>query len=176
VSENEAKLFYDQQKDEHRLALIALADETQGKAAIARLNSGAKFADVAREMSIDPGARSRRRDPGWVSYGQLPSRSRRTRAAQAGEHTTRSPSRRHYVFSLLETRPRKNRRRSTRTRPTSSRCSRTEEGRAGLAVPGRPQEAVRLKLEGRVGRGRREGPRAPDSLARWLVTDPNAPA
>ena len=35
--ESEAKLFYDQQKEEHRLAVIALADETQGKAALTRL-------------------------------------------------------------------------------------------------------------------------------------------
>jgi len=73
VSESEARIFYDAQKEENRLAVIALADEATARNALAKLEAGTSFAEVAKAMSVDPNAaRSGGEIPGWITLGQLP--------------------------------------------------------------------------------------------------------
>jgi hypothetical protein len=177
VSESEAKLFYDQQKDEHRLAVIALADETQGKAAITRLNSGAKFAVVAREMTIDPGARSTGGEiPGWVTFGQLPVEVEKELAPlKPGEHTNAiSQPQGTYVFALLETRPRKD---PPPFEQNKADIIKMLENRKKGALVSQYLSGLKkqyaLKLDGPGWTVVDEKVLVlPDSLARWLVTDP----
>jgi hypothetical protein len=110
VTEAEAKLFYDAQQTEHRLAVILAMDDAVAKAALARLAAGDKFADVAKSLSQDPSsAPSGGEIPGWISLGQLPPEIEKALTPlKVGEHTGAIPQRTgSYIFSVLETRPRK---------------------------------------------------------------------
>ena len=110
VTEAEAKLFYDSQQTEHRLAVILAMDDAVSKTALARLAAGEKFADVAKAVSQDPStAQTGGEIPGWLSLGQLPPEVEKAIAPlKVGEHTGAIPQRTGaYIFSVLETRPRK---------------------------------------------------------------------
>jgi parvulin-like peptidyl-prolyl isomerase len=110
VSESEARIFYDAQKEENRLAVIALADEATAKSALAKLEGGTAFAEVAKAMSVDPNAaRSGGEIPGWVTLGQLPLDVEKA-VARSRSASTRGSSR-------------------SRTARTSSRCSRSGRAR-----------------------------------------------
>jgi len=177
VSEAEAKLFYEQQKEEHRLAVITLADETQAHAAITRLDSGVKFAQVAGEMSIDPGARSTGGEiPGWVTYGQLPIEVEKELAPlKPGQHTgVIVQPQGTYVFSLLESRPRKDPPAFDQNKADIIKM--LENRKKGALVSqylGGLKKQYALKLEGPGWTTVDEKILVlPDSLARWLSTDP----
>lgn len=110
VTEAEAKLFYESQKDEHRLAVILATDEAVAAGAIQRLDAGEKFADVAKAMSQDPGTSPEGGEiPGWLTLGQLPPEVEKAIAPlKVGQHTRAIPQRTgSYIFTVLETRPRK---------------------------------------------------------------------
>lgn len=177
VSETEAKLFYDSQKDEHRLGVIMVTDEKMGASAIQRLDAGEKFADVAKSTSLDPGAASTGGEiPGWITLGQLPPDVEKAVAPlKPGQHTgiiaQRTGS---YIFGVHETRP--------RTNPPAFEENKAEivkmlENRKKGAIV----DAYLVGLKAKYGL-KLEGPGwatvndkmlvLPDSLARYLGTDP----
>jgi peptidyl-prolyl cis-trans isomerase C len=177
VSESEAKLFYEGQNDEHRLAVIAVPDVNSGKAALDRLERGEKFAEVAKTASIDPNARQSGGEiPGWVTLGQLPVDVEKAVAPLApGQHTglIEQPNG-SYIFAMLEKRPRKN--------PPPFEANKAdivkmlENRKKGALVAqylGGLKKQYALKLEG-DGWPTVENKVLvlPDSLARWLATDP----
>lgn len=178
VSEAEAKLFYDSQKEEHRLAVILAVDEAVAKTAIARLDAGGKFADVAKATSQDPGTAPNGGEiPGWLTFGQLPPEVEKALLPlKVGEHTGAIPQRTgSYIFALLESRPRKD--------PPPFEANKQgvitmlESRKKGAIVDA---YLLGLKREYRVTV---DGPgwtvlndkmlALPDSLARLLATDPH---
>ena len=177
VSESEARLFYDAQKDEHRLAVIALSDETQAKGALTLLDSGKPFAEVAKDMSIDPNARQTNGEiPGWVTFGQLPVEVEAALTPlKVGQHTGAiTQPQGTYIFALLETRPRKDKPAFDANKEQIVKM--LEDRKKGALVA---QYLTGLKKQYAL---KLEGPgwqvvgdkvlSLPDSLARWLPTDP----
>jgi len=177
VSESEARIFYDAQKEENRLAVIALADEATAKSALAKLGAGTAFAEVAKGMSVDPNAaRSGGEIPGWVTLGQLPLDVEKAVAPlKVGEHTgvVVQPNG-SYIFALLEKRPRKD--------PPPFDQNKEEivkmlESRKKGALVAQYLGGLKKQYELKV-----DGPgwavvgdkvlQMPDSTARWLATDP----
>jgi parvulin-like peptidyl-prolyl isomerase len=177
VSESEARIFYDGQNEEHRLAVIALADEASAKAALARLDAGTPFAEVAKTMSIDPNAaRTGGEIPSWVTLGQLPLDVEKAIAPlKPGEHTgVIAQPNGSYIFTLLEKRPRKDPPPFDQNKQEIVKM--LESRKKGALVAqylGGLKKQYELKLDGPgwtvVGE---KVLQMPDSTARWLATDP----
>jgi len=178
VTEAEAKLFYDSQQTEHRLAVIVAMDDAVAKSALTRLAAGDKFADVAKALSQDPGtAQTGGEIPGWLSLGQLPPEVEKALTPlKVGEHTGAIPQRTGaYIFSVLEVRPRKD------PPPFESNkqavISMLESRKKGALVD---QYLLGLKSQYAL---KTDGPgwavlndkmlMLPDSLARYLASDPH---
>lgn len=177
VSESEAKLFYDGQNEEHRLAVIAVPDANSGKAALARLDRGEKFADVAKTASIDPNARTSGGEiPGWITFGQLPVDVEKAVAPlKNGEHSAliEQPNG-SYIFELIESRPRKD---PPPFEQNKGDIVKMLENRKKSALVAAYLGGLKKQYAVTV-----DGPgwtivdtkvlALPDSLARWLATDP----
>lgn len=177
VSESEARIFYDGQKEEYRLAVIALADEAGAKTALARLEAGTSFADVAKTMSVDPNAGTTGGEiPSWVTLGQLPLEVEKAVAPLTpGQHTgvIVQPNGA-YIFTLLEKRPRKDAPPFDQNKDEVVKM--LESRKKGALVAqylGGLKKQYELKLDGPgwpvVGDKILQ---MPDSTARWLATDP----
>ena len=177
VSESEARLFYDAQKEEHRLAVIAVGDERQAKAALALIDNGKPFADIAREMSIDPSARQSGGEiNGWVTYGQLPVDVEAALAPlKPGQHTGAiAQPQGTYIFQLIETRERKDKPAFDANKEQIIKM--LEDRKKGALVAQyltglKKQYALKLDGPGWTVIGDKILA-LPDSLARWLPTDP----
>jgi parvulin-like peptidyl-prolyl isomerase len=177
VSETEAKLFYEAPKEEHRLAVIMVPDAQTGDAALKRLAGGDKFTEVAKAMSMDPGAaQSGGEIPGWITLNQLPPAIETAVAPlKPGGHTAVIAQRAGtYIFGLLESRP--------RTAPVPFEQNKAEIVKS---LENRKKGALiddyLMKLKAKYGL-KVEGPGwavvsekmllLPDSLARFLGSDP----
>jgi len=109
VSDDEARLFYDEAKVEYRLAVILVPDTVAVRNVTARLARGAPFASVAKTASSDPGtAQNGGEIPGWVTLMQFsPAAEAAIQPLKKGEHTGPVVDRTGvYVFAVLDTRPR----------------------------------------------------------------------
>ena len=177
VSESEARIFYDSQNEEYRLAVIALGDEASAKSALARLESGTSFADVAKTMSVDPNAGQTGGEiPSWVTLGQLPIEVEKAVAPLTpGKHTgvIVQPNG-SYIFSMLEKRPRKDPPPFDQNKDEIVKM--LESRKKGALVAqylGGLKKQYDLKLDGPgwtvVGDKILQ---MPDTTARWLATDP----
>lgn len=177
VSETEARMFYDSQTTEHRLGVIMVPDEKVGATALQRLAAGDKFADVARATSMDPSAgRTGGEVPGWITLGQLPPDVEKAVASlKDGEHTGIVPQRTgSYIFAKLETRPRKD---PTPFESNKAQIIQMLENRKKGALVDQYLMGLKAKYNLKL-----DGPGwpvvtdkmlvLPDSLARWLGTDP----
>lgn len=78
VSEEDARAYYEAHKQDEftrpaevRLSYMVLATDEDARAALERVQSGEAFADVAREVSIDPTSAAHGGSIGWVKRGQL---------------------------------------------------------------------------------------------------------
>ncbi|MDQ0217615.1 peptidylprolyl isomerase [Peribacillus cavernae] len=71
VSENEMKEYYDTLKPEVQARHILVNDEKTAKEVKQKLDQGAKFEDLAKEYSQDPGSAEKGGDLGWFGAGQM---------------------------------------------------------------------------------------------------------
>jgi peptidyl-prolyl cis-trans isomerase C len=177
VSEAEAKLFYDSQTTEHRIGVIMVADDKIAGVALQRLEAGDKFSDVAKATSLDPSAKTTGGEvQGWITFGQLPPDVEKAVAPlKDGQHTGIIPQRTGtYIFALLESRP--------RATPPPFESNKAEvikmlENRKKGALVDQYLTGLKAKYGLKI-----DGPGwtavtekmlvLPDSLARWLGTDP----
>jgi len=111
VSEDEAKLFDEQQTHEYQLGLLMTTEPAPMATLLQRLDQGEDFAEVARTGSQDPGtAQSGGRIPGWILLGQLPPGVEpAVRKLEKGQRTAPIAQRTGtYVFQVFDVRPREN--------------------------------------------------------------------
>ena len=178
VSEDEAKLFYDSQKTEYRLAVVVAPDQPAAENALKRLQRGEKFAEVARSTSQDPSTGANGGEiPGWLSLGQLPPDVEKAVAPlKVGEHTNVIPQRTGaYIFTVLESRPRTN---ATPFEANKAEVTQMLEQRKKSALVEQYLQGLKAKYQLKT-----EGPGwtvltdkilvLPDSLSRHLATDPH---
>ncbi|KOY82248.1 peptidylprolyl isomerase [Lysinibacillus macroides] len=67
----DTKKYYEQMKTELNGRHILVADEATAKEVIEKIKGGAKFADVAKEYSIDTGSAEKGGELGWFSVGAM---------------------------------------------------------------------------------------------------------
>jgi foldase protein PrsA len=71
VTDKELQEYYDKLKPEIKARHILVADEAKAKEVKSKLDSGAKFEDVAKEYSTDPGSKDNGGDLGWFGAGAM---------------------------------------------------------------------------------------------------------
>ncbi|MEG0258787.1 MAG: peptidylprolyl isomerase [Lysinibacillus sp.] len=71
IKEEDVKKYYEQMKTELNARHILVEDEETAKEAIAKIQGGAAFADVAKEYSTDPGSAEKGGELGWFSVGKM---------------------------------------------------------------------------------------------------------
>lgn len=71
VTDNELQEYYDNLKTEIKARHVLVADENTAKDVKSKLDSGAKFEDVAKEFSTDPGTKDKGGDLGWFGTGMM---------------------------------------------------------------------------------------------------------
>lgn len=177
VSDGEAKLYYDSQKNEYQLAVIMVTDSTVMPALLARVNKGEPFEEVARSASQDPEtAKNGGLLANWVTLGQLPTSIEKAIAPlKKGEHTGGLKQRNGtFAFRVVDIRPHEN--------PTSFEQSKADilrmleskkRGELADRYLSGLREKAHLKIEG-PGWAVVEGPllALPDTLQRWITVDP----
>lgn len=71
VTEKEVKEYYDNFKPEIKARHILVEDEATAKEVKKKLDEGAKFEDLAKEYSTDPGSAANGGDLGWFGPGRM---------------------------------------------------------------------------------------------------------
>ena len=71
VTDKELKDYYDTYKPEIKARHILVADEKTAKEVKSKLDSGAKFEDVAKKYSTDEGSKANGGDLGWFGTGKM---------------------------------------------------------------------------------------------------------
>ena len=71
VTEKEVKEYYDNFKPEIKARHILVEDEATAKEVKKKLDEGAKFEDLAKEYSTDPGSAANGGDLGWFGPGKM---------------------------------------------------------------------------------------------------------
>ena len=71
VTEDEVKKHYDEYKPEIKARHILVEDEATAKEVKKKLDEGAKFEDLAKEYSKDPGSATEGGDLGWFGPGKM---------------------------------------------------------------------------------------------------------
>ncbi|MEW8986905.1 MAG: peptidylprolyl isomerase, partial [Bacillus sp. (in: firmicutes)] len=71
ASEKEMKEYYENLKPEIKARHILVDSEDKAKEVKAKLDSGAKFEDLAKEYSTDPGSKDNGGDLGWFGTGAM---------------------------------------------------------------------------------------------------------
>ncbi len=111
VSEDEARLFDQQQTHEYQVGVLMTSEPASMNALLQRLDKGEDFSEVARTGSQDPtSASSGGRLPGWIMLGQLPPDVEKgVKPLTKGQRTGLIPQRTGtYVFQVFDIRPREN--------------------------------------------------------------------
>ncbi len=111
VSEDEARLFDEQQTHEYQVGVLMTSDPGAMNTLLQRLDKGEDFSEVARTGSQDPSsASSGGRLPGWILLGQLPPDiEKNVKPLAKGQRTGLVPQRTGtYVFQVFDIRPREN--------------------------------------------------------------------
>ncbi|MCC2644304.1 MAG: peptidylprolyl isomerase [Burkholderiales bacterium] len=95
VSDAEVKAKYDQMKKQaanqkqYEVSHILVKDESKAKDIIAQLKKGAKFADLAKKYSIDPGSKVKGGDLGWSDGSNyVPEFTAAIKGLEKGKYTT----------------------------------------------------------------------------------------
>ncbi len=95
VSDADVKAKYDQMKDQaakqkqYKVSHILVKDESKAKDLIAKLDKGAKFADLAKKNSIDPGSKVKGGDLGWSDGSNyVPEFTAAIKGLEKGKYTT----------------------------------------------------------------------------------------
>lgn len=71
VTDKEVKEYYDNYKPEIKARHILVEDEATAKEVKKKLDEGAKFEDLAKEYSTDPGSAANGGDLGWFGPGKM---------------------------------------------------------------------------------------------------------
>ncbi|NMD72037.1 peptidylprolyl isomerase PrsA [Bacillus sp. DNRA2] len=71
ASEKEMKEYYEKLKPEIKARHILVDSEEKAKEVKAKLDGGAKFEDLAKEYSTDPGSKDKGGDLGWFGAGAM---------------------------------------------------------------------------------------------------------
>ncbi|MCC2625146.1 MAG: peptidylprolyl isomerase [Burkholderiales bacterium] len=94
ISDADTKAKYDQLKDQaakqkqYKVSHILVKEESKAKELIAKLDKGAKFADLAKKNSIDPGSKTKGGDLGWSDGSNyVPEFTKAVQGLEKGKYT-----------------------------------------------------------------------------------------
>jgi peptidyl-prolyl cis-trans isomerase C len=95
VTDAEAKAKYEEMKKQaanqkqYEVSHILVKDQKTADDIVAQLNKGAKFADLAKKYSIDPGSKAKGGDLGWSDGSNyVPEFTKAVQGLQKGKYTT----------------------------------------------------------------------------------------
>jgi peptidyl-prolyl cis-trans isomerase C len=177
ASEDEARLWYQGQTTEYQLGMLMTADSTMMRTLLGRIERGESLAEVAKTGSQDAGsAANGGLLQGWLTLGQLPPDIETAiRPLAKGQHT--GPIRQRsgtYVFFVVDTRPHEQAQTFDQQRESiQSLLVNRKRGALADQYLGSLRERYGLVIDG-PGWSVIDGVLVtmPDSLKRYLVTDP----
>jgi peptidyl-prolyl cis-trans isomerase C len=107
ISDDEVKQEYEQrikanQTKEYKARHILVENETEAKNIIEKLEKGAKFDELAKKLSKDPGSKANGGDLGWFSPQQMVPAFSEAVAALADGETTKQPVQSQFGWHVIQ--------------------------------------------------------------------------